>query len=75
MINPAAMMKMKKNMAEFTEHHPRFVQFLDVVRNEAIEEGTIIEINVTKKDGKTLSSNMRITEEDLALLNELKNLM
>ncbi len=73
MINPAMILKYKQAKEAFVKNHPKFPQFLSAVNRDAIEEGTIIEINVTTKEGKTLSSNIKLKESDIELLHELLN--
>ncbi|MBQ9607052.1 MAG: hypothetical protein IJV16_07735 [Lachnospiraceae bacterium] len=53
--------------------HPKAASF---VRNElmtGLPEGTIIEMTVTKPGSEPKTTNIRITQDDLAALNELKN--
>lgn len=74
MINPASMMKMMKAKNKFTENHPRFVAFLSAAFSGGIEEDTIIEISVEKPGQGRLTSNIKVKQSDLELLEELKNL-
>ncbi|WP_099469211.1 hypothetical protein [Konateibacter massiliensis] len=71
MINPASLFKMKQAKDTFVQNHPKFPKFLEAVRRDAIKEGTIIEINVTTPEGKTLSSNIKLKETDIEALHEL----
>lgn len=73
MINPMAMMKMMQAKNKFTENHPKFVAFLSAAFSGGIEEGTIIEISVEKPGQNKMTSNIRVKQSDLELLNELKN--
>lgn len=75
MINPGKLLKLKKAWDTFETNHPKFPKFLKEVSRNAIEEGTIIEINVTTPEGKTISSNIRITQSDKEMFNELSDLM
>ena len=58
----------------FERRHPKFFPFLQAVSQSGISEGSVLEINVTRPDGKVLSSNLRLTAEDLELLAQLKNM-
>ncbi len=54
--------------------HPKAAAF---VRNElmtGLPEGTIIEMTVTKPGAEPRTSNIRLTQDDLDALNEMKNM-
>jgi hypothetical protein len=74
MMNPAKLLKMKSVLDKFSKSHPKFVQFLDVAQKNAIEEGTVIDINVTSASGKTLSSNLKLTQSDVEMFRELSGM-
>ena len=46
------MQKIKSGMDRFRANHPKFPMFLRAVSQDALVEGTIIEINVTTPEGK-----------------------
>lgn len=74
MINPSAIMKMMNAKNKFTENHPKFVAFLSAVFSGGIEEGTIIEITVTKPNQEPITTNMKVKQSDLELMQELQEL-
>ena len=74
MINPMSMMKMMQAKNKFTENHPKFVQFLSAAFSGGIEEDTIIEISVEKPGQNRITSNIKVKQSELELLEELKNL-
>ncbi len=74
MMNPAKLFKIKGAWDKFSQNHPRFVQFLWAMNKDGIKEGTIIEIHVTTAEGKNISSNLKITQSDIELFNELSEL-
>lgn len=74
MINPATIMKMMKAKDKFTENHPKFVAFLTAVFGSGIQEGTIIELTVTKPGEEPVTTNIKVKQSDLDLMQELKNL-
>lgn len=74
MVNPASIMKIMNLKNKFTKNHPKFAAFFQRVVSQGIDEGDIIEITVTKADGTPITANMRVTQEDLALVEELKGL-
>jgi hypothetical protein len=71
MFNPAKLMKIKNSWDTFTQNHPKFPGFISAVQKNGLEEGTIIEINVTTADGKALSSNIKLTQSDIEMFQEL----
>ena len=75
MMNPAALLKMKGAWDKFAKNHPKFPLFLKAVSQQAIEEGSIIEIAITDKDGRKIDTNLLIKAEDLELLETLKQMM
>lgn len=74
MVNPAAMMKIMKAKNQFTENHPKFVQFLSAAFSGGIEEDTIIEISVEKPGQNKMTANIKVKQSDLELLQELQTL-
>ena len=48
--------------------------FLSAVSQNAIMEGTIIEINVTTPDGKNYCTNLKVKADDMEFLDSLKNM-
>ncbi len=73
-MNPMALMKLMNAKNKFTANHPKFVAFLNTVLKSGIEEGTVIEITLQKPGQEPLTSNLRVTQSDLDLFNELKDL-
>ena len=73
-MNPASIMKIMSAKNKFTANHPKFVSFLNAVFSTGIEEGTVIEITVTKPGQNPVTSNIRVQQSDLELLQELKGL-
>lgn len=71
MINPMALMQMKGMLDKFKQNHPKVPMFLsDAARS--MGEGSIIEINVTSPEGRKITTNMRVTQDDLELVEQLK---
>lgn len=73
-MNPAAIFKAKKSWETFCGNHPRFPAFLQAVQSSGIQEGTIIEVSVTTPEGKTLTTNVKLTATDMQAFNDLKGL-
>lgn len=74
MINPAKLFKLKSAWDTFSKNHPKFPKFLEAMHKSGMEEGSLIEINVTTPDGKTICSNIKITQSDKELFAELSEL-
>ncbi len=71
-MNPFALMKIKGLLEQFQANHPRVPMFFRDAM-QCMEEGTIIEIQVTTKEGRNLCTNMKLTEQDLELFEQLKS--
>ena len=74
MINPASIMKMMNAKNKFAENHPKFVAFLNTVFANGVVEGTVIEMTVTKPGEVPVTTNMKVKQSDLELLQELREL-
>ncbi len=72
-IDPMQLFKMKSMWDQFTQRHPKFPAFLRAMAQGAITEGSVLEITVTTAEGKVISSNLKVTKEDLEMVEELKN--
>lgn len=73
-INPMKLLWLKGAWEQFRLRHPRLSPFLGAVSQHAMQEGTIWEITAVTPDGRKYSSNLKLTAEDIQLLEELKNL-
>lgn len=75
MVSITKLLGFKKEWELFTQRHPKFVRFLDVVQKDYIHEGTVIEMTVTDPDGKAVRANLRATPEDMAVFEQVKQLL
>ena len=73
-MNPAILMKVMNAKNTFTANHPKFAAFLNTVFRTGIEEGTIIEITVQKPGQEAITSNIKVLQSDLDLLQSLQDL-
>lgn len=73
-FNPAAIFKVKKSWETFCMNHPKFPAFLQAAQNAGIREGTIFEISMTTPEGKTMTTNVRLTASDIQAFEDLKGL-
>lgn len=73
-MNPMNILKIKGMWERFQNAHPKFPLFIRAVATDGIMEGSIIEVTVTRPDGKRYNSNLKLTAEDMELLKEIKNM-
>ena len=66
--------KLKSARDRFSNNHPKFSPFIKAVSSDALVEGTIIEINVTTPEGKCYSSNIKLKEDDIEMMQMLQQL-
>lgn len=71
-MNPMKMMQIKGAWDKFCRNHPKFPLFIDAAKRTRLEEGTIIEITITTAQEKKISTNVKLTKEDVELIRELK---
>ena len=71
-MNPMAIMKIINAKTKFNASHPKFGAFLNAAFAGGIQQGTIIEMKVTKPDGTEMTTNLQIKQSDLELLQELR---
>lgn len=75
-MNPLNFLQLKPSWEQFKSNHPKLVPFLKAAANETfIDEGSIIEMNITNSAGKTISSNIRIKSDDMEFLRAFKNIL
>lgn len=73
-FNPMNMLKIKDALSRFTSNHPKFVAFMSDTFSSGIPADSIIELTVTKPGQNAVTTNIRVTQSDLELLEELKEL-
>ena len=73
-MNPMAFMQLSALWVRFTQRHPKFPPFLKAASQAAMQEGAILEIQVTTPDGKTIASNLKVTQEDLEILHTMSQI-
>lgn len=70
----AMIQKLKGCMDRFRVDHPKFPLFLNAISQEALMEGSVVEITVTTPQGKEYCSNLKLKQEDLEFIECLKAL-
>ena len=70
-MDPMKLFKIKGMWDDFTRRHPKFPAFLKAMTQGAITEGSVLEITVTTAEGKVISSNLKVSKEDMEMISEL----
>ena len=73
-MNPASILKLMNMKNGFETRHPRAVSFVNNELMGEIPEGTVLELSITRPGEKTVTTNMKVTAEDLEMLAELRQL-
>lgn len=74
MVNPRKIIELKNMKDAFEQRHPKVPLFLKAVSAAGVCEDSIIEICVKNPDGRNFCSNIKVFQEDLEMLEKLKNL-
>ena len=74
MVNPANIMKLMNAKNQFDSRHPKFSAFFQMLMSEGIPADSVIEISVKRPGEDAVTANMRVTQEDLDLINEMKSM-
>ncbi len=74
-INPGNIMKLQSAKNQFNKNHPKVEPFIKAIERKGIQEGMVIEMAVTMPDGEKLSSNIKVQQSDLELMNSLKDMI
>ena len=73
-IDMNAMLKLMTAKNKFEKNHPKFFSFIKAAFGNGIEVDSVIEISVTKPSGEKLTTNIKVCQSDLELLDTLKTL-
>lgn len=73
-MNPASILKFLSAKKRFEDNHPKFEAFVRTVLSRPLEEGTVLEVTVTRPGEKPVTGNIKLLQSDLELLEELKEL-
>ena len=73
-MNMEALFRITEGWNTFKRNHPKFPMFLNAVSKTGIKEGTIVAISVTDPDGRVMDTNIKVTQEDIALFQSLKEM-
>lgn len=70
----ALLQQLRSGMDRFRANHPKFPMFLKAVSQDALKEGSVIEISVTTPEGKNYCSNVKLKADDMEFIEALKNM-
>ncbi|MBR4573342.1 MAG: hypothetical protein IKO16_00375 [Lachnospiraceae bacterium] len=73
-MNPQSAMKVLASLNTFRSNHPKFAGFVQLMLKRGFDEGTVIEVTVTRPGEDPITSNMKVTQSDLELFSSLKDL-
>lgn len=73
-LNPAMLFKIKGAWEKFVSNHPKFPMFLRSASATGIKEGYIIEVKITDTEGKTICTNVKLTDSDMELIDMIKDM-
>ena len=74
MMNIGAVGRIMKAKDVFTANHPKFVAFLKAVFSNGVEEGTVIELTVTKPGQDPVTTNIKVQQSDLDMVDSIREL-
>ena len=63
--------QLKNKFEDFSGRHPKFVQFFTGALPANLSGGSVLEVKIINPEGKELKTNIKVTEEDAKLLEEL----
>ncbi len=72
-FNPMMLLKFRERLTLFNQDHPKVLPFLNMVKDRALEEGTVYELKVTTTDGQEYVTNIRLNQNDLESIRMLMN--
>lgn len=68
------MFKLGGMWLKFSKNHPKFAQFIKAFKKQGLVPDAVVDLKITYPDGNTIDTNLKITEDDLKMLEELKNM-
>ncbi|MCR5602514.1 MAG: hypothetical protein K6G27_02290 [Lachnospiraceae bacterium] len=73
-MNPQNMMQFMGALNTFRTNHPKFAEFISRFVKSGIPEGSVIEITITRPGEDPVTTNMKVQQADLELMQALKNM-
>lgn len=73
-MNPQSLMQFISAFSTFRSNHPKFVSFAETFLKKGIDEGTIIEVTITRPGEEPVTSNLKVMQSDIDLFRSLKDI-
>lgn len=73
-MNPQSMIQFMNALNTFRANHPKFAGFIGMFLKTGIPEGSVIEITVTKPGEEPVTTNMKVQQSDIELIQALKSI-
>ena len=73
-MNPGMIFKIMELKKRFDRNHPKFGAFFKAAGKDALVEGSIITISVQAPGKSEMVTNLRVTPDDLELIEEIKKI-
>lgn len=73
-INPMLLVKLKTELNNFRKRHPGFTSFVRAVRRKGVPEDSVLDVKITTPDGETMTTNFRVSADDLAFIRMISDL-
>lgn len=73
-MNPTALFKIMELKRRFDKNHPKFGAFFKAAGKDALVEGSIITVSVQAPGKNEMVTNLKVTQDDLELIEEIKNI-
>ena len=73
-MNPMDMMQIGSKIQTFNAQHPKFGAFIREAGPDAMREGSVLEMKVTSPEGKEYITNIKLTKEDIELMELLRSM-
>ncbi len=70
-MNPVAAIKYLNLLNRFKANHPKLPQFIKAAGTIA-DVDTVVEMTVTTSEGKKIVANIKLTADDLRIIDEIK---
>ncbi len=75
MFNIGNITKILDIKKKFETNHPKFAAMIGTIASgNMVENGSIIELTITKADGTKVTGNMKVNEEDIEMMQQIKSM-
>lgn len=64
-INPKGILRIKERWSLFRSDHPKVTPFMRALKENAMVEGTVLELKATTPAGEEYTANIRLTANDI----------